>query len=110
MADEIRILAAMLKTFAGAVSSERVTMESGCDTSPDRHTPVQEPVLAIVQKGWPIVSAVAANHCNDKVNKATMTMMKGFLLLWLELTRMCACSFTEYLGSDCPFAVRSDAS
>jgi hypothetical protein len=43
-------------------------MESGCDTSPDGHTPVQEPVLAIVQKGWPFVVNAAANYCGDEVS------------------------------------------
>ena len=43
-------------------------MESGCDTSPDGHTPVQEPVLAIVQKGWPFVVNAAANYGGDEVS------------------------------------------
>jgi hypothetical protein len=68
IADEIRILATMLKTFNNATSSEGESMESGCDTSPDRHTPVQEPILAIVQKGWPFVVHAAANYCGDEVS------------------------------------------
>lgn len=68
LADEIRILATVSKTFANATSSDGDAMESGCDTSPDRHVPVQEPVLAIVQKGWPIVVSTANDFCDNDVS------------------------------------------
>jgi hypothetical protein len=77
IADDIRILATMLKTFTNATSSQGESMESGCDTSPDRHTPVQEPVLAIVQKGWPFVADAAANYCSDEVSMHARSARKS---------------------------------
>lgn len=79
IADEIRILATMLKRFTNATSTERESMESGCDTSPDRHTPVQEPVLAIVQKGWPFVVNTAANYCGDEVSMHARSARQSLL-------------------------------
>jgi hypothetical protein len=60
--------ATMLKTFTKAMSAQGESLESGCDTSPDRHTPVQEPVLAIVHKGLSFVVNAAANYCGDEVS------------------------------------------
>jgi hypothetical protein len=63
IADEIRILATLTKTFTNATTSDGESMESGS------HRPVQEPVLAIIQKGWPFVVSTAAKFCHDEVSK-----------------------------------------
>lgn len=82
IADEIRILATMLTTFTKATSLEGESMKSGCDTSPDGHTPVQEPVLAIVKQGWPFVVNAAANYCGDEVSiHARPTLQSLFFAL-----------------------------
>jgi hypothetical protein len=107
IADEIRILATMLKTFTNATSSEGESMESGCDTSPDRHTPVQEPVLAIVQKGWPFIVNTAANYCSDEVSMHARWVNHCFLQF---LNHYSARYVTEHLYCYIYFAVRSHAS
>jgi hypothetical protein len=56
-------------------------MESGCDTSPDGHTPLQEPVLAIVQRGWPFVVNAAANYCGDEVSMHDCLARQSFIVV-----------------------------
>jgi hypothetical protein len=66
IADEIKVLTTMARTFTNAFSMKDASMESGCRTS-DGHAAIVEPAFAILHKAWPSISHVASKYCHNEV-------------------------------------------
>ena len=68
LADSIKLLAALPRTFADACSSNTDLMESGCDTSPDKHAEIPESLIKIFQRGWPSLELASENYSHFEVS------------------------------------------
>jgi len=67
IADEMRLLASISRAFTNAGSPRQDSMQSGCDTSPDRRAPIPEPILMAIRDAWPRIAHFAANYTYDEV-------------------------------------------
>ena len=66
VADEIKVLTIMARSFTDAYSVENASMESGCRTS-DGHAAMTEPAFAVLEKAWPTIAHVASKYCHHEV-------------------------------------------
>jgi len=82
---EILILSTMARSFATALGSgDSDAMESGCDTSPDRLTPIPEPVLQIIHGAWSNITFAAANWVDDEVRVPVFDSYPAFSVFSLS--------------------------
>jgi hypothetical protein len=95
LADEIRILSTMSRSFADAGSPDSDTMESGCDTSPERHAPIPEPVMLIIDKGWPSITHAAAHWADDEVRIRTTRRFHCFVSAHRSTHTRSSCTHKE---------------
>ena len=79
IADEIKVLTTMARTFTNAFSTKDASMESGCRTS-DGHAAIVEPAFAILRKAWPSISHVASKYSHNEVSYVDYLLVDQFLV------------------------------
>jgi hypothetical protein len=79
IADEIKVLTTMARTFTNAFYKKDASMESGCRTS-DGHAAIVEPAFAILHKAWPSISHVASKYNHNEVCHVAYLVADQFLV------------------------------
>lgn len=79
ISDEIMLLASISRSFTDACLNMKQQMQSGCHTS-QRHAPVLDSILGIVQGCWPNIINVAEKYSNeDCIATALLKFLTEFL-------------------------------
>jgi hypothetical protein len=74
LSGDLQILGALPRSYTNAVTSlARDSMHSGCDTSPDMHSPLSAQILAVVYRGWPLLSEAASSFGREEVRSTRWT-------------------------------------
>ena len=79
VADEIKVLTTMARSFTDAYSVKNASMESGCRTS-DGHAAITEPAFSVLRKAWPTIQQVATKYSSHEVSKSDGMWNMMFLL------------------------------
>lgn len=99
IADELKILTTMARTFTNAISMNDASMESGCRMS-DGHTAIVEPAIAIIRKGWPSISHAASTFNYNEVRHLLCELWISIPCCHSTFSHSTHCIFVclEYLG------------
>jgi hypothetical protein len=87
--DEIRIVSALSRSFAIALSDCSDSMENGYETSHGGLAPISDTVLELIQRGWPNIAYVAETWADDEVRIGERELLGGVVTsIYSNLTNL----------------------